>query len=305
MSERACRVPYNFCGLSPEHSSWSQSRVVIVPVPYDLTSTYIAGSRGGPAAIISASMNMETFDEELKTETFRVGIHTQEQLETSAASPELMMEVIEEAVGEVLAANKLPIVLGGEHSITIGALRAVRKKHRRLSILHFDAHADLRDSYQGTPFSHACAARRASEMGRVVQVGIRSMSAPEEQFLKNSEVQTFYAADLASGKVHPQEIASRLGEEIYISIDLDVFDPACMPATGTPEPGGLNWYEVIGILRMACEGRRVVGADVVELCPMPQNVAPDFLAAKLVYRLIGYIFRDKLTRIKSTETRKK
>jgi agmatinase len=288
------RIPRNFCGLSPEFSSWEHSRAVIIPVPYDLTSTYVSGSRRGPEAIIAASMNMEQFDEELRVETFRAGIHTQDQLEPTAASPEGMIAAIEQSVGQVAASGKLPVMLGGEHSITVGALRALRKRHRKLSILQLDAHADLRDSYQGTPLSHACAGRRASEMGKLVQAGIRSLSAPEERFRAGSSVTTFFAADIAAGHARPQEIVAELGEELYITIDLDVLDPAYMPATGTPEPGGLTWYQLLGILRAACEGRRVVGFDVVELCPIAGNVAPDFLAAKLVYRLLGYIFTDTL-----------
>ncbi len=295
MSKKSHRAPHNFCGLPEEFSSWRTSRAVIIPVPYDLTSTYVSGSRRGPDAIISASMNMEQYDEELRAETFRVGIHTQDQLEAAAASPDEMIDSVEGAVSQVVAAGKLPVMLGGEHSLTVGALRALRKKHRTLSILQFDAHADLRDSYQGTRLSHACAARRAAELGSVVQVGIRSLSASEEEFRSGaSGVRTFFAADIVSGRVQPQEIIAALGDPLYITIDLDVFDPAIMPATGTPEPGGLGWYDVIGLLRSACEGRTVVGFDVVELCPIPYNVAPDFLAAKLVYRLIGYIFHEEL-----------
>jgi agmatinase len=290
-------VPHNFCGLPEEFSSWLNARAAIIPVPYDLTSTYVSGSRRGPDAIISASMNMEQFDEELRVETFRIGIHTLDQLEAAAASPEEMVDAVEESVSQVIAAGKLPIMLGGEHSLTVGALRALRKKHRRLSILQFDAHADLRDSYQGTRFSHACAARRALEFGSVVQVGIRSLSAPEEEFRSGaSALKSFFAADIISGRAKPGEIIAALGEPLYITIDLDVFDTSIMPATGTPEPGGLGWYDVIGLLRSACEGRTVVGFDVVELCPIPSNVAPDFLAAKLVYRLIGYIFHKELNK---------
>ena len=215
------------------------------------------------------------------------------------------MAAIEGAVEEDLAADKFPVVLGGEHSITIGALRAVRKKHRHISILHFDAHADLRDSYQGTPFSHACAGRRASEMGRLVQVGIRSLSVEEEEFRSRSEVRTFFAADLVAGRAHLNEIISRIEGDLYISVDLDVFDPSIMPATGTPEPGGLTWYDVTGILRAACEGRRVVGIDVVELCPISNSVASDFLAAKLVYRVIGYVFSGELAQIREKKLKKK
>ena len=287
-------TPRNFCGLPERYSSWRNSRAVVIPVPYDLTSTYVSGSRRGPGAIIDASMNMEQFDEELRLETFRIGIHTQDQIEPTAASPEAMVAAVERAVGRVAAAGKFPVTLGGEHSITVGALRALKRRHRNLSILQLDAHADLRDSYQGTPLSHACAARRASEMGKVVQAGIRSLSAAEERFRAGSSVTTFFAAEIAAGHARPQEIVAGLGDDLYITVDLDVLDPAYMPATGTPEPGGLDWYQLIGILRAACEGRRVVGFDVVELCPIPGTVAPDFLAAKLVYRLLGYIFRGEL-----------
>lgn len=291
MSKKYNRVPHNFCGLPEEFSSWRNSRAVIVPVPYDLTSTYVSGSRRGPDAIISASMNMEQYDEELRTETFRIGIHTQAQLEAAAASPDEMIDAVEDAVGRVVTAGKLPVMLGGEHSLTVGALRALRKKYRSLSVLQFDAHADLRDSYQGTRLSHACAARRAAEIGSVVQVGIRSLSASEEAYrAKAPGVLTFFAADIMTGRVRPDEIAAAPGDPLYVTIDLDVFDPSIMPATGTPEPGGLGWYDVIGLLKNVCGGRTVVGFDVVELCPMPHNVAPDFLAAKLVYRLLGYIF---------------
>ena len=306
MNKKSHRVPHNFCGLPEEFSSWHNSRAVIIPVPYDLTSTYVSGSRRGPDAIISASMNMEQYDEELHAETFRIGIHTQDQIEAAAASPDEMIVAVEDAVGRVITAGKFPVMLGGEHSLTVGALRALRKKHRTLSILQFDAHADLRDSYQGTRLSHACAARRAAELGSVVQVGIRSLSAPEEEYRSRaSGVRTFFAADIVSGRVRPDEIVAAPGDPLYITIDLDVFDPSIMPATGTPEPGGLGWYDVIGLLKNICAARTVVGFDVVELCPMPSNVAPDFLAAKLVYRLLGYIFVNGSKPLKTLNAQKK
>lgn len=207
-----------------------------------------------------------------------------------------MLDNVEKAVGEVIAAGKLPIVLGGEHTVTIGALRAVARKHENISILQLDAHADLRDSYQGSRFSHACVGRRVAEMGDLVQVGVRSLSAKEAGFRTESRIANISAADALSEPLRTGEIISSLGKKLYITIDLDVFDPAIMPATGTPEPGGLGWYDVMTILREACGGREIVGFDVVELCPMPGNVAPDFLAAKLVYRLLGYIFANKSAR---------
>jgi len=295
MAAKPRRTPHNFCGLPEEFSSWRAARAVIVPVPYDLTSTYVSGSRGGPDAIISASMNMEQYDEELGVETFRIGIHTQPQIEPSSSSPAEMISAVEAAVGEVVDARKLPVLLGGEHSITVGALRALRRRRRGLSILQFDAHADLRDSYQGTSLSHACAGRRAAEIGALVQVGVRSLSAEEETFRRASDVRTFFAADIAAGRATPRDVAAALGSgPLYITIDLDALDPSIMPATGTPEPGGLGWYTMLEMLREACCGRRVVGFDVVELCPMPSNVGPAFLAAKLVYRLLGYIFLKTL-----------
>jgi agmatinase len=294
MTEKHERIPHNFGALPVNQSSWHNSRVVIVPVPYDLTSTYVTGSRRGPEAIIAASMNMELFDEEIENETSRIGIHTEGQLEQISASPERMLAAIEERVNEIASARKLPVMLGGEHSITIGALQALKKKHPHLSILQLDAHADLRDSYQGTKFSHACVGRRAAEAGTLVQAGIRSLSMEEQEFLNGSAIKQFPASEILREGRRPEEIVSNLGKELYITIDLDVFDPSVMPATGTPEPGGLGWYDVLKILRAACRERTVVGFDVVELCPIPYTIAPDFLAAKLVYRLIGYIFAGEL-----------
>jgi agmatinase len=197
---------------------------------------------------------------------------------------------VERAVGEVMEADKLPVLLGGEHSVTIGALQAAKRRYPNFSVLQFDAHADLRDSYQGTRYSHACVGRRACELAGLTQVGIRSMCAEEAEFRKSSSVKTFFAADLANNDIPAGKIFSGLEENLYITIDLDVFDPSIMPATGTPEPGGLSWYTVLAILREACRKHKIIGFDVVELCPMPYNVAPDFLASKLIYRMLGYIF---------------
>ena len=290
------RVPHNFGALPAELSSWESSRAVVIPVPYDATSTYLSGSRHGPAAIISASTNMELYDEELEIETARIGIHTEDALDQVASSPEGMVDAVEQAVGEVAGAGKLPVVLGGEHTVTIGALRAVAARHPKMSILQFDAHADLRDSYQGSRFSHACVGRRAAEIGDLVQVGVRSLSVEEADFRIESAVPNISSADILEERLRAEEVISSLGKDLYITIDLDVFDPSVMPSTGAPEPGGLGWYDVIALLAKACEGRNIIGFDVVELCPMPGNHAPDFLAAKLVYRILGYVFVDELQR---------
>ncbi len=239
--------------------------------------------------MIDASGNMELYDEELGRETYRVGIHTLPALEVQAGGPAEMVAVVRQAVAEVLGCGKIPVVLGGEHSISVGAVRAVQERVSSLSVLHLDAHADMRDSYQGTALSHACAGRRISEICPLVQVGIRSMSAEEALYLKTSSVAT-YAADFVNADVQWEDtVCGNLSGEVYITLDLDVLDPSVMPATGTPEPGGLLWKELLSLLRTVARRCRIRGFDVVELSPVPGLIAPDFLAAKLVYRMMGYI----------------
>lgn len=298
MKTKYNRIPWNFGALPPEYASRENARVEIIPVPYDGTSTYGSGARNGPAAIIAASMNMELYDEELGVDTSSIGIHTQDAIEPVATGPEGMVDRVEEAVAEVLDEGKFPVLLGGEHSISVGAMRAIAGIVPGLTILQLDAHADLRDSYGGSPYSHACAGRRAVELGALVQAGIRSLSAEEARFREESGVPSFSAADMVAGAVTPSEIAAVCGERVYITLDLDVFDPSLMPATGTPEPGGLDWHTVNAILRETCRGREVVGFDIVELSPIPYTMAPDFLAARLVYRLIGYARERELKEVR-------
>jgi agmatinase len=279
----------NFGGIDPEYATLETAAFVVVPVPYDLTTTYQGGARKGPAAIIEASCNMELYDEELDRETYKAGIHTLTPLEAVAAGPEGMLERVEKAVSGVLELGKVPVMLGGEHSITLGAVRAARKRYPTLSVLHLDAHADMRESYQGTPYSHACIGRRIRELSPVVQAGIRSMSAEEAAFIRKKNVPVFSAATIRKDRTWVSKVLRHLSRDVFISVDLDALDPSVMPATGTPEPGGLTWHDVLDVIREVCRKRRVVGFDIVELAPIPGMVAPDFLAARLAYRMMGYV----------------
>jgi agmatinase len=279
----------NFGGIDLQYKTFEEATFVVVPVPYDLTSTYQSGARRGPAAILEASANMELFDEELGKETFRAGIHTTDFLEAKASGPEAMVQAVRKAIRDIVFQDKIPVMLGGEHSLSPGAVAAVKDKYPDLSVLHFDAHADLRDSYQGSPYSHACAGRRMSELCPLVQVGIRSLSAEEAAFMKQASVKTHFAHNMFQDTHWLNRICESLRNDVYISIDLDVLDPAFMPATGTPEPDGLSWRQLLEIVRVVSTRSRVRGFDVVELAPIPGLVAPDFLAAKLIYRIMGYL----------------
>lgn len=279
----------NFGGIEEKYEALETAAFVVVPVPYDLTTTYQGGTRKGPAAILEASCNMELYDEEIEAETYRAGIHTMEPLEAVASGPEGMLARIEEAVSGVFELGKIPVMLGGEHSITLGAVRAARKRYPKLSVLHLDAHADMRMSYQGTPYSHACIGRRMIELCPVVQAGIRSMSVEEAAYLRKRRLPVYSAAAIRQDRAWIGKLMRQLSRDVYITVDLDAFDPAVMPATGTPEPGGMLWYDVLDLLREVCRKKNVIGFDLVELAPIPGMVAPDFLAARLAYRMMGYV----------------
>lgn len=290
-------ILFNFGGLSKEILESRNPRYSVLPVPYDLTASYISGMRNGPRAIIDASTHMELYDDELKCEPYEAGIETLPSLEATAIGPEEMIRRVREATSEILRSKRIPVILGGEHSITLGMVQALLEKYPKMSVLQLDAHADMRDTYQDTPFNHACVARRISELCPIVQVGIRSLSVEESEFLRGeakagkkarTKIATHYASEVIKG-ISWDKVFKGLTDEVCITVDLDVFDPAIMPATGTPEPGGLGWYDVLGILRKAISKKKIVGFDVVELCPIPGNIAPDFLSAKLVYKMMGYI----------------
>ncbi|MFQ5441813.1 MAG: agmatinase [Thermodesulfobacteriota bacterium] len=285
---------FNFGGLTEDDTGEKEARFSVIPVPYDLTATYGAGARRGPHAIIEASTHMELYDEELGEEPYRAGIETLEPLEPTAAGPEGMIKAVRSVAGSVLETNKIPVILGGEHSITLGAVRAALERWPDLTVLQLDAHADMRESYQGTPFSHASVARRISEICPIVQAGIRSMSAEEAEFLKGAgsgPVTTYYAAMLMAGGAEKtaEGIIKNLSGNVYLTVDIDVLDPSIMPSTGTPEPGGLGWYEILKVLKKVISKKTVRGFDVVELAPLAGVAAPDFLAARLVYKIMAYI----------------
>lgn len=284
----------NFGGLDPDDSSWETSKVCILSVPYDLTTSYRSGAKDGPRAIIEASTQLELYDEELCRETYRVGISTLDELEVADLSPEEMVESVYKAGLRLVEAGKFPVLLGGEHTIAIGMARALKERYQDLSIVQFDAHADLRDEYEDRKFCHACVARRLIELARLLQLGIRSFSQQEADYMKQSEVKTVACSDIIKGEACEREIMTTTSDKVYITIDLDVLDPSIMPSVGNPEPGGLGWYDMLSLLRHLSSVKEVVGFDVVELSPIPDNISPDFLAAKLVYRLLGYIFKEDI-----------
>jgi len=279
----------NYGGLDSGYTAYEQAKFVVVPVPYDLTSTYQSGARRGPGAILEASANMELYDEELGQETYLAGIHTLSPLDADARGPAEMVNSVRRTIARIVADGKIPVMLGGEHSITLGAVQAVQEGFPKLSVLHLDAHADLRDSYQGTPFSHAAVARRISGICPLVQAGIRSMSAEEAEFLKTDPLKSYSADFIRENRSWWETISSDLQGDLYLTVDLDVLDPSVMPATGTPEPGGIAWWDLIRLVREVSKRCRIRGFDVVELAPIPGMIAPDFLASKLVYRIMGYL----------------
>jgi len=284
----------NFGGLPEEYSSATSAKIVIVPVAYDATSTWIKGADRGPAAIIEASANMELYDIEMDSEVYREGIYTDKMIEEKL-SPENMVEKVKKRVRDHLDENKFAVVLGGEHSVSIGSVKAHIENKGDIMVLQLDAHSDLRDQYEGSKYNHACVMARVKELCPIVQVGIRSMDYSEKEIMDRANV--FFAEDIYSSadRTCPtswiERVISKLKDKVYVTIDLDVFDPSIMPSTGTPEPGGLLWYDVLKLLRQVADKRDIVGFDVVELCPNDRNKAPDFLAAKLVYKLLGYKFK--------------
>ncbi len=290
MEQELFSLPRNFAAISPPYSDWEGSRVVVMPVAYDSTTEWRNGAREGPQAIIDASRYLELYDIELDREIYEVGIHTLPEVQPEMAGPEYMVQRVYQVALGLLDKDKAVLMLGGEHSLTLGMVKAYREKYAALSVLQLDAHADLRDSYLGTKFSHATVMRRVLELCPIVPVGIRSLSQEEHQFITEAGIAPFYARDLISGEVAARQIVDALSKEVYITIDLDVLDPSIMSAVGTPEPGGIDWYELLGVLREVARARHIVGLDLVELCPREGPVSCAFLAAKLAYKLIGYIF---------------
>jgi len=294
MADQRFWPPRSFAALPPEYTDYERARVVVLPVPYDSTASGWVGSREGPDAIIEASENMELYDIGIGAEPYRVGIHTLPQVTPHAGGPQGMVERVEEIVGELLGDGKFVVTLGGEHTVAVGAARAHVRRLPGLSVLAFDAHADLRDSYMDTPYSHACTLRRILEVvlpeGRMLQVGLRSAEREEHDLIRERGL-PFYSPQ-EYRRLGPQALAEQLGESVYVTIDLDAFDPSQVSAVGTPEPGGLLWDEVSELLETVTRLRRVVGFDVTELAPSLGPRANAQLAAKLTYRLIGLALRE-------------
>jgi len=281
------KPPYNFGGLEAKSSSYKNSNIYILPVPFDKTSSWMKGSDKGPQAIINASRNMELYDIETGYEVYKKGIHTAKAI--ASANAHIMIKHVMEKVSKALTDNKFVVTLGGEHTVSLGTIGAHAAFFNNFSILHLDAHSDMRDSYEGDKLSHACVMARAREITEhIVSVGIRSTDSSEMKNIKKEN--TFYASTIRHSGQWIKSVLKKLSQNVYITIDLDVFDSSIMPSTGTPEPGGLGWYEVLDLLEMVSRNKNIVGFDVVELCPSKYNMAPDFLAAKLIYKLLSLKF---------------
>lgn len=274
--------------LSHPYNDRDYSGIVMVPVPYDATSTWIKGAVRGPVAILEASANMELYDIETDSEVYKKGIHTDRPLNVPD-DPSSMVALVEKRVNYWLDRKKTVVTLGGEHSISLGAVLAHHRIYPMMSVLQLDAHTDLRPEYEGSPFNHACVMARIREYCPVTQVGIRSMDAVEKAFIQPDRF--FPQEQLRNESDWMDRVIRTLDDQVYLTLDLDVLDPSFMPSTGTPEPGGMDWYTLLALLRKVAENRKVIGFDVVELCPVESNKAPDFLAAKLIYKILSYIFK--------------
>ena len=283
-------IPNNFLALDRKYSTYETARFVVLPVPYDCTASRQPGTRNGPAAIITASQHVEDFDEELEVECYKAGIATLDPVEPNVAGPQPMCEDLFKHARRIVRDGKFLLALGGEHSISAALVRAVMTKRKKLSVLQIDAHSDLRDSYHGSRYSHACVMRRIVELGAsIVPVGIRSISREERRFMKRAKIDAGTARDCMMEDDWGDRVLNALSDTVYVTIDIDGFDPAYAPGTGTPEPGGLDWYQVIGLLRLVAAEKNVVAADIVEVIPTPGQTVTEHLAARLAYKLMCYV----------------
>lgn len=280
--------------IPAKYLEYGPARAAILPVPYEGTVSYGKGASRGPAAILRASSYLEWYDEELSRLNFQAGITTVKPL-GAEKSPEKMAETVAKACKKLLKQGKFIAMLGGEHSISFGLYRALREKYPDLSVVQIDAHTDLRQELQGSPYSHGCVMRRICETcRRTAQVGIRSLSHEEALFIKENRKAVYFAHQIREKRGWLRNMLKQLGRNVFLTIDIDGLDPSVVPHTGTPEPGGLGWYETLDIIRAVFRERNVVAFDLVELAPTPYSAPSDFLAAKLVYRLIGYKFKSLL-----------
>jgi agmatinase len=286
-------VAGRFLGFSEEDFSFENSKIVILPIPFDKTTTYTHGTDRGPAALIEASRNLETYDIETHSSVYQEGIFTSEPL--SCPTSETLWKNGYKRVLELINQGKFVASIGGEHSVTPPLVKAHAEKYGPISVLQFDAHSDLIPTYEGNPLSHACAMARVREIDnvtKIVAVGIRSMSEEESSLVDKPN--TFFAQDLHGNDLWMDQVVKQLSPKVYITFDLDVFDPSLVHSTGTPEPGGLFWHQAVKLLQKVAQKRQIIGFDVVELCPIPHLTSSDFIAAKLVYKLLSYIYRKKV-----------
>ena len=282
-----------FLDMDKKYNDYRSASVVLLPVPYDGTSTFVKGADKGPQAIIDASDSIELYDVEEDIEIYLQGIHTAQPVE-NMNTPQQMVESVYRRAKDYLADDKLLCLLGGEHSVSCGAIKTVSEKYSHLSVLQLDAHADMRDEYQNSPFNHACVMRRAKDFADIVQVGLRSVEAEERKNMDMNHV--FYAHAIYGRNDWMQRAIDQLTDNVYLTIDLDVFDPSILPSTGTPYPGGMQWRETLDFLSMVIAQKNVVAFDVVELCPNPAEKSSDVLAAVLIYRLIGKILKKRMNK---------
>jgi len=276
-----------YAGIDEKYAGIEKSKIVLIPVPYDGTSTWQKGADKGPEAFLEASENMELYDIETDSEVYKEGVYMTDAV-TENSSPEAMVDAVHEITKKYIKKNKFVTIFGGEHSVSIGTIRAFNECFNSLTVLHIDAHADLRKEYAGSSCNHACAVYEASQTTNLVQVGIRSMDTIEKTIAEDDK--TFYAHDMVADDYWMENAIDQMTDTVFITFDLDALDPSIMPSTGTPEPGGLLWYETLDFLKKVFEEKNVVGFDIVELCPNPNEKSSDFLAAKLYYKMLSYKF---------------
>ncbi len=277
-----------FAGIEKKYAELENARILLQSIPYDGTSTWGKGADKGFEAFLKAAENMELYDIETDSEVYKNGIHILPVI-TENTSPEAVFQTVYKQTNAMLKTGKFPTFFGGEHSVSIGVIKAFYEKYPNITIVQLDAHADLRESYEGSQYNHACALHDASRHARLIQVGIRSMDISEKRFLQSGNY--YFAREIFNNDIYLDGAISKMTNNVYITIDLDVFDPAIMPSTGTPEPGGLQWYPVLAFLKKIFKTRQVLGFDIVELAPRNDRPDADFLAAKLYYKMLSYKFK--------------
>ncbi|WP_185857922.1 agmatinase [Blattabacterium cuenoti] len=275
-----------FAGIPEKYATLDKSKIVLIPVPYDYTQTWKKGSKKGPKAFLSASEHMELYDIETNSEVYRKGIFVVPSIINSSTSTKKMIKIVYNLTKKYLNQEKFITLIGGDHSISIGTIRAIGEKYTNLSILHMDAHTDLRPIYKGSPYNHACSMYEASQKHSLIQIGIRSMDITEKKYIQKGNI--FYMHEIHKNDLWMKKAVFKLSDTVFISIDIDVFDPSIAPSTGTPEPGGLYWYTTLKFLKKVFKNKNVIGFDIVELLPNQKESSTDFLAVKLYYKLLSY-----------------